>query len=313
MVGHSRVIKVEESFLTSYQGSDTKNPNILPVEDVMLFENQFGMKIGQRLKRGRYGVVYQGELTDAFSLDKLTSYDKFHYFHCKTTNADYLKSGQKFAMKFSDIEKRKAYSIVDIEERVQHEIKFIQRVEYDDECCCVRAFFVLAVTPVRYYIFMEQADTNLQCLISDYCTTNRLLNNIFVIDLYECLVRTVRRLHEQKMTYGMMRTSNILIFYNAGDDKPFNIKICDFVRSIQTNPDETSLSVIDDAVEQDLDDLFYIHYEIFAMTRFNFSKYQAFKELLKMMTDINAHQNSIQTLDKLLQFISKFKYEQANQ
>lgn len=127
------------------------DPNIIPAEDLVIMEG-LGMSVGNRLKRGRYGVVYEGHFTEAFSVAKLMeaaagatethakqetptqikTAPLLHYLFIRpeqmngnsftssgTSNDDNMQPGRKFAIKFCDTELRKAYHIEDVEQRLQ--------------------------------------------------------------------------------------------------------------------------------------------------------------------------------------------------
>lgn len=300
----------------------TCDPNIIPPDDLTLL-GELGMAVEKRLKRGRYGVVYEGHFTDTFSLDKLTT-RQLHYLFVRSEQrgpSGDMRPGRKFAVKFCDIETRKAYHIEDVEQRLHQEINFVRRVSYESAVSVVRVFCIFATNPSRYFMLMELADDNLQCLINANCTSgqNGHLAVNHVLELFKCLISAVQSLHQQKLTYGMMRTSNILVFgksplladgkVNSDGEIPFRIKIADFVRSLEMDAAGQSASVVEDAIEEDLDDLFYVHSELFTLARFDFAKYQAFKESLKIMTDINAARDSMAIFDKALELVNKFANE----
>lgn len=173
--------------------------------------------------------------------------------------------------------------------------------------------------------------------------------------MYASLVATVRSLHQQKLTYGMMRTSNILVFgqtvkevasssaqpqsngkmvfekmvaekvgepvgkststfssikSNSDKSTPFLLKIADFVASKDSTAKGVSADAFDEAVEEDLDDLYYVHSELFTLTKLDFAQFLAFRESLKILTDFGARRNSMNTLDKVLNMVAKFALEQ---
>lgn len=115
-------------------GTAAADPNVIPAEDLAIVE-RLGMSLGSRLKRGRYGVVYEGHFTEAFSVNKLTEAvtvsgksPLLHYLFIRpeltkeglSGNNDFaMQPGRKFALKFCDIELRKAYHIDDVEQRLQ--------------------------------------------------------------------------------------------------------------------------------------------------------------------------------------------------
>ena len=119
----------------------TSDPNVIPPEDVTILA-ELGLSVGHRLKRGRYGVVYEGHFTEAFSMQKLTT-RQLHYLFVRPeqngANGD-MRAGRKFAVKFCDIESRKAYHIEDIEQRLQQEVNFVRRVSYDVTTAVVRVY-----------------------------------------------------------------------------------------------------------------------------------------------------------------------------
>lgn len=296
---------VDESYTFMDEKPESQNPNLIPEEDLELMES-LGLSVGPRMKRGRYGAVFEGVVKENFSFDRLRA-QNFHYLHCKFIY--HLKPEVKFAMKYVDIEKRLDYSISDIAERLEQEIKFIEFIDEDEkEEMVVHTYFMVAISPSRYYIVMELANTNLQCLIRDYQLEQRRPDPMFVIHLYECLVRIVLWFHRERIIYGMLRTSNILVFHNPNplDAQlcPFKIKITDFVQTIFI--DHTSSGSIEEAIKQDLEDLYRIHMEIFTLTRFK--KLQAFQESLR--TILNGQHCSVPVLNEVLELVGKFRRQQ---
>lgn len=51
-------------------GSPPADPNVIPEEDLAIMKG-LGVSVGSRLKRGRYGVVYEGHFTETFSVGRL--------------------------------------------------------------------------------------------------------------------------------------------------------------------------------------------------------------------------------------------------
>lgn len=378
----SKPVKVESKITA-------RNPNYLPPEDLDFFQNTLGMAMDKRIKRGRYGVVLKGHFTNTFSVSQLVSHGtRLEYFNFKEysltkvghehlqsdepmspfVEPPLLSEGQPFAIKFCDIEGRRAFGMLDIEEKVKAEVALVRGI---DMALCpdmVKQYFVLATSPWRYYFVMEVADNNLQCIINEVCRARVCLDPVFVLGLYEQLVRALRAMHQQRWSYGMMRTSNVLVFNESGDTpvqavlmaivdadpslnpdtrdadgkqptpedkskceqdiavpptapptpeeiekmptfKRFQVKLADFVRSV--NLAKLVEERADELLEQDMDDLFYIHYEIFAMTRFKFSKYQDFKDELRVMTATMGRHDSVIMMDKVIAALHKFASQQS--
>lgn len=222
----------------------------------------------------------------------------------------------------------------------------MRRFKHTASTAVVRHYAIFATRPTRYYLLMELAENNLQCVINAYVAENRILPAKEVISMYASLVATVRSLHQQKLTYGMMRTSNILVFGQAVPVKavlspvlssqtpqpevvdkstttkssstkskapPFYLKIADFVASKDSTIKGTSADAFDEAVEEDLDDLYYVHSELFTLTKLDFAQFLAFRESLKILTDFGARRNSMDTLNKVLDMVVKFSLDQKEQ
>src|SRR5699024_7435933 len=104
------------------------------------------------LKRGRYGVVYEGHFNEAFSMQKLTT-RQLHYLFVRPeqngANGD-MRAGRKFAVKFCDIESGKGYAgylIEDIEQRLQQEVNFVRRVHVYRTMSLPQSFVCTACWP----------------------------------------------------------------------------------------------------------------------------------------------------------------------
>ena len=241
----------------------------------------------------------------------------------------------------------------------------MRRVDYTASTgAIVRHYAVFATSATRYYLLMELAEDNLQCVISAYVAANRLLPAKQVLAMYASLVAAVRSLHQQKLTYGMMRTSNILVFgqttplpppttttttntsspvtpqttaavgkvggkvggqqevsgggvkgstpttstSSSRETAPFHLKIADFVASKDAS--NITADAFDEAVEGDLDDLYYVHSELFTLTKLDFAQFLAFRESLKILTDFGTRRNAMDILDKVLEMVRKFALEQ---
>lgn len=142
------------------------DPNVIPSDDLATLAS-LGMSVGKRLKRGRYGVVYEATFTNAFSMTKLIEAAAesgksepavggqtkkkplLHYLFVRpeqkrgsglqddttssisvnlpsetanlesTSGSFDMQPGRKFALKYVDIELRKAYHIEDVEQRLR--------------------------------------------------------------------------------------------------------------------------------------------------------------------------------------------------
>ncbi|KAJ6219854.1 hypothetical protein RDWZM_005666 [Blomia tropicalis] len=294
------------------------DPHLIPSDDVEIL-SQLGMCLDGRLKRGRYGVVYKGHFLESFSLDQLRSSSRLSYAFVRPEPdiKSRVQAGRYFAIKFCDIECRAAI-ITDVEQRMKQEIHFFEKVRYEPSLLVVRAYFMFSTKKTRYYIVMELADDNMQCVITSYTSQNRLLQSNYVLALYKSLIVTIRQLHQQRLTYGMLQTSNILVFNENSQESnsscvPFRIKIADFVRSVDMDTPGLAHVLIDDAIEEDLDDIYHLHAEFFTLSQFDIGTRDALKESLKFMTDINAHRNSLQTLDMALELLSRFSVQEQQQ
>ncbi|KAI2808354.1 hypothetical protein BLOT_006296 [Blomia tropicalis] len=281
------------------------DPHLIPSDDVEIL-SQLGMCLDGRLKRGRYGVVYKGTLSRIIFL-RSSSRLSYAFVRPELDIKSRVQAGRYFAIKFCDIECRAAI-ITDVEQRMKQEIHFFEKVRYEPSLLVVRAYFMFSTKKTRYYIVMELADDNMQCVITSYTSQNRLLQSNYVLALYKSLIVTIRQLHQQRLTYGIMNSQE-----SNSSRVPFRIKIADFVRSVDMDTPGLAHVLIDDAIEEDLDDIYHLHAEFFTLSQFDIGTRDALKESLKFMTDINAHRNSLQTLDMALELLSRFSVQEQQQ
>ena len=278
--------------------SRTDNPTKISQKIIKDF-SEYSVNIGELIRKGKYGAVYEGRFGSDFNAQKFGKEFKCESYHQKRCP----KADEKFCLKYIDVPLRKQLGVEDADEAVVNETKALTAITNSGT---VSLFFYLKLSGVdQWFLFMELADGNLQSLIKKKNRSKQKMDfnstKTWIKSLTECL----KSLHQNGISHGSIKSSNILFFSRNEDQKQIDLKIADFVLSHVTTEQQMKNQTIEekqlmeDRMDEDVFDIYFVFTEILNLTEFQ-SEDQKKTALDSIRGLITSEGNSVNLLNSLL-------------